>query len=253
MKDELSVFELHLKYIYEYYDSYDKYSVLQNKASKEIKQKQKEARREVLKSYNDDLTKLNKKRALASEEFNQHKRVVKRVTTFDIKDLGIILERLISTYEDTTYIYQSFDYIKMVDNIKGECNVHLITEVGVLDDINITEENIKKLKEEGKALLFCEKNMWHKKDDSVELYEINHMGIFKEKFVSKFSYVDEFLDYVINYRYHNKLTNITYEKLEELLNSFLYKKRTRLEISYLKQAKEELENLTSSDNYQKSR
>lgn len=244
MKEELDVFEQHLKYLFEYQESHDKYSVLQNKASREIRQKQIAIKREILEQYREELSELDTIRMEAEEKYRRHRRLVKRVTIFDIADLGKILGKLITLFEGELYVYQNADCMSIVDNTNWESpsKLHLIINHAISKPEYSSKEELRDIENEGLALLLTEKTAWHFKDNTVSLYEIGSMGISKDKFNSKFSYVDDFLNYLVNYRYYNKLIHITYDELEELLSSYV---NDNLHILQLKKENKEAELYTN--------
>ncbi len=240
MDEHLNVFELHLKRIYDYTNSHDEYSDFLNSALKEVRRKQMIVKKEVLETYREDLSDLDHKRIKATEAFKKHKKLVKRVISFNANDLGLILEKLVSLTEGTLFVYQNTKAVRIKNNILQNIRVHVIGDIEFIKPEYLDIEELKKLEDTGKILILKEEERLEKTDDTVQLYDINHMGISKKRFNPKFSYIDDFLDYVINYRYHNELLFITYDDLEYFLEEFL---NSRIKESVKDPREEELERL----------
>lgn len=192
--------------------------VLEKESKKELEKCEKEI--QSIKSKYYSLVNKN------NNEILNNKKTIQKYSTFNLNIIGKIIAKLISTIEleeykyikctHDTYYFESGPYGKDSFPTTNEC--FLVVSNGndlmYYKDRDDNNNIINNLCINKKAYLLYE---GEKSSTStilpMERYNLNNLD-----------YVNEFINYVIDYRVDNDIEKISYSQLEVLLTNFLYKK-----------------------------
>lgn len=157
-----------------------------------------------------------------NEIYNQCK-LIEKYSTFNVKDIGKILASLMSIYEAENYLVKTISY-----KIKGALfnDIMLIINEKKFEQLTakneIQESQINIIVKNGFALKLLEDFSENQFPKKISIYEADPMGRVNQNVnFRSFTYVKNFIEYVINYRIENNLENISFEDLEMLRNQFI--------------------------------
>ncbi len=157
------------------------------------------------------------------EEIHSQCKIIEQYSTFNIKDISNILASLISIYESESFLVENLSYkvkgalfndaLLIINKKKYE---HLSSKFVIQEkDINILVKNgfaIKLLKDFSKSQF----------PTKISFYKADSMGRINQKVnFRSFTYIRDFMEYVINYRIENNLDEISFDELEMLRNEFI--------------------------------
>lgn len=162
---------------------------------------------------------------------NQRIGFIKVACKYDCSEIGPIIARLISHIEQQEYIYQKAMYTETesfsarwgTDKEYDEYEIYLVTKKTNARQYYEETKGSSYMLSSSNNLILRLNNILGNRIDSVSFYDSN---INKAVDVKGFSYVYDFIDYVIERKIEKKVVKLPQEELEGLLNEFLsiYKK-----------------------------
>ena len=168
-----------------------------------------------------------------NQKIDEYCKKVEEYSTFDDQVIGEVLSSIISAFEGKVYFYQDacyytsqteyyffekreFDVCKQVKIVVAESDRHT-----QYDDQSLGLRSINRLADRSLVLVLDEDI--DPLSDKITFYQsnpVNHNLIQKVNF-GKFSYVKDFIDYVISYLMKNNLKEINKEQLDKIKVNFL--------------------------------
>lgn len=170
-------------------------------------------------------------------DYMKTKYIIEYASTFNLYDIGLIIQEFISYFENKDYLFHNsklfLDEIYLSNGIcsknKKEYNLFMISSKDNLESIYFKRqcpEYDNTLLNENKHFIFYNtdsKSKTNLKDLDVTFYPVK--DYIKNK-NNHFYYVYDFINFLINYKVDNKINNLNYNELKDLLKLFLldYKK-----------------------------
>lgn len=167
------------------------------------------------------------------QKIDQFCKTVEVCSTFNSQDIGDVLSSIISSFEGRSYFYQDacyytsqveyflfekkqFDVCKQVKIIVAETERHT-----QYDDECLGARSLSRLADRGLALVLDEDT--NPLNETITFYQSNatNHNLTQNVNYGKFTYVKDFIDYIVSYRIKNNLTEITREELEKIKVDFL--------------------------------
>ena len=172
---------------------------------------------ELFSEYYHNLDNIN------SEIYN-HCKIYEKYSKFNLEDISNILVSLMSIYERENFLVKYLSY--QVDGALFN-DVLLIIKQKKYDSISsnlqIQERYINSLIKNRFAIRIIDGFSKSKFPTEIAFYEADSMGRINQKVnFRNFAYVQNFIEYVINYRIENGLDEISFDILEMLKNNFIY-------------------------------
>lgn len=171
--------------------------------------------------FKDEMSRLKNEYSKVIDEMYAYNRVLQRYSTFNRRDILLVLSSITSSIEGVSFSYiikyshkdyfnNKFDFSVLVESSAYEKNKGFITDIETL-------EKLRKVL----FISFKESN-----PSDLCFYELNYQN---HEFGSpvnfeRFPYLEEFIDEVVVYRIKHKLEKISFEELERLKREFLMKK-----------------------------
>ena len=167
-----------------------------------------------------------------NQKIDEYCKKIEEYSTFDDQTIGEVLSSIISVFEGKPYFYQDacyytsqieyflfekkeFDVCKQVKIVVAESDRH-----SQYDD-QYLGLSINRLAERGLVLVLDEDIDPLK--EKITFYRSNSIShnLTKKVNFGKFSYIKDFIDYVISYRMKNNLKEITKYELDKIKDDFL--------------------------------
>ena len=159
-----------------------------------------------------------------NSEIYNHCKIYEKYSKFKLEDISNILASLMSIYERENFLVRYLSY--QVDGALFN-DVLLIIKQKKYDSISsnlqIQERYINSLIKNRFAIRIIDGFSKSKFPTEISFYEADSMGRINQKVnFRNFAYVQNFIEYVINYRIENGLDEISFDILEMLKNNFIY-------------------------------
>ena len=159
-----------------------------------------------------------------NSEIYNHCKIYEKYSKFNLEDISNILASLMSIYERENFLVRYLSY--QVDGALFN-DVLLIIKQKKYDSISsnlqIQERYINSLIKNRFAIRIIDGFSKSKFPTEISFYEADSMGRINQKVnFRNFAYVQNFIEYVINYRIENGLDEISFDILEMLKNNFIY-------------------------------
>lgn len=159
-----------------------------------------------------------------NSEIYNHCKIYEKYSKFNLEDISNILASLMSIYERENFLVRYLSY--QVDGALFN-DVLLIIKQKKYDSISsnlqIQERYINSLIKNRFAIKIIDGFSKSKFPTEISFYEADSMGRINQKVnFRNFAYVQNFIEYVINYRIENGLDEISFDILEMLKNNFIY-------------------------------
>lgn len=201
-------------------------------------------------SYDECLSRsYQEKIDLSKKNCTALKHELENYSTFDSKLIGSIIEKLVSLVEGEEYFYQEAIHTtyELESTILGgqvdkvEKKTLMIVEGSqkrrYYNDYHEQDNEVNRLVQNGQAFILSEHKLWF---SSWITFYTTYKGNLKCLIdFGKFSYVQDFIDLVVEYRFKNNLTKVSEKDLLSLMSEFVLSKKTFIEENY---KKENLEN-----------
>lgn len=159
-----------------------------------------------------------------NSEIYNHCKIYEKYSKFNLEDISNILASLMSIYERENFLvrYLSYQVVGALFN-----DVLLIIKQkkydSILSNAQIQERYINSLIKNRFAIKIIDGFSKSKFPTEISFYEADSMGRINQKVnFRNFAYVQNFIEYVINYRIENGLDEISFDTLEMLKNDFIY-------------------------------
>lgn len=233
----------------EYLSAQDEEKHIYEKMEKELA----EAERKIKLSYQEKID-TSKNNCLAlKRELQNYKKLLEKYSTFDSKMIGNIIEKLVSLIEGEDYSYQeaeheTYEYYQTVfgmESCRTNKKVLLIVKgndkQGYYYDNGIYNNEVHKLVKSGQAFVLAEDEFNYNK--KIKFYRVKEYSIKSLIDFNQFSYVQNFINLVIKYRFEKNLDEITEKELLSIMSEFVLSEKEMIEEKYKKHAIEKQEQL----------
>lgn len=201
---------------------------------------------------------VSEKNDLQQSELNVFDKLFVKYSTFNIDLIGKMIEQLITRIEMEDYLYDNSIY-KFKKRVHGaidswdeeeQIRLKIIAKKDALiecRDCNEysykNESRIYKLIQNGEAIVLSEQNFYSRENKNVTFYTI-YKGQLKCLInFNNFSYVKDFMDLVLKYRFKNNLDEMSEKNLLYLMYEFILKQKKRVEDNYIKRILEKQKQL----------
>lgn len=220
---------------------------------KEMNNEVKEATEKIKLSYQEKINSCESDISILKKELDHYKSLIANYSTFDSKMIGEIIEKLVSLVEGEKYSYQMVKHetYEYQWSYFGREIVPVINRVLMIVKDSLKQEyycdydadnnKIEKLVEKKHAFVLAKNEYYFYK--TIQFYKANEGIIESLVDFNKFSYVKEFIDSVIQYRFQNDLEKITETNLLALMKQFVLSKREMIENNYQERFLEKQEEL----------
>ena len=172
---------------------------------------------ELFSEYYHNLDNIN------SEIYN-HCKIYEKYSKFNLEDISNILASLMSIYERENFLVKYLSY--QVDGALFNDILLIIKQKkydSISSNLQIQERYINSLIKNRFAIRIIDGFSKSKFPTEISFYEADSMGRINQKVnFRNFAYVQNFIEYVINYRIENGLDEISFDILEMLKNNFIY-------------------------------
>lgn len=172
------------------------------------------------------------------------KRELENYSTFDSKLIGSIIEKLVSLVEGEEYFYQEAIHktYELESTILGgqvdkvEKKTLMIVEGSqkrrYYNDYHEQDNEVNRLVQNGQAFILSEHKLWF---SSWITFYTTYKGKLKCLIdFGKFSYVQDFIDLVVEYRFKNNLSKVSEKDLLSLMSGFVLNNKVFIEENYKK-------------------
>ncbi len=236
------------------YKKYSSSQMEEKTLSKQMKEEISKKEKEIKLAYQEKINLSKNNSSILKKEWEHYKKQLENYSTFNSEMIGNIIEKLISLIEGEEYSFQkaSHDTYEYETTVFGsECfnvNKKLLMIVkgnqkqAHYYDYSAEENVVKKLIRKHNAILLADNTYSY--DKSIKFYTVNDGKVRGLIDFNGFSYVKEFIDIIVEYRFNNSLDKITERELLELMRQFVLDKKELIESNYKKRALEQQERLT---------
>lgn len=172
------------------------------------------------------------------------KHELENYSTFDSKLIGNIIEKLVSLVEGKEYVYQEaiHETYELESTILGgqvdkvEKKTLMIVEGSqkrrYYNDYHEQDNEVNRLVQNGQAFILSEHKLWF---SSWITFYTTYKGKLKCLIdFGKFSYVQDFIDLVVEYRFKNNLSKVSEKDLLSLMSGFVLNNKVFIEENYKK-------------------
>lgn len=255
--NDISLFDLFLEQQEEYQKSLKK----QEKTLKDKSNTIELAIKQINQEYEDqekyDATQVNNN----SELLNKYASYIKMYSTFNGKLIGNILAYLVKVFDGIDLVYESGNHIYYVieGGWWGAYEREIFNTLKMLvkkEDLNpkheYTDRNgkdyIKKLESSSRAIIIEDATPISRfelniDEEDIMFYSIENGKIFFTSSFDNYSYLKDFIDLVINYRFSNKKEAIKKEELMQLLKEFISANRDIIDQKHHDDSKKKIRSL----------
>lgn len=230
----------------DYEESLQKEQTMETKMEEEIRQSEETIR----KKYKQDISSLRDDSQKKKEEIDETTKKIVALSTFNIRTLGSVLAELISIIEAEDYTYQEAAHDTYTfettafgsESFKAQTKVQMVAKKtstsSYYHDLSNHDNEVERLQREGKIVVLSEQSGMKKE---LSFYLLKGGNLKAQINLSKFPYVKEFIDYVIEYKYQNKKDDLNQEELMMLMRRFALTKRELIEENYKRRSNEQAE------------
>lgn len=219
----------------------------EKKTYEEMDKEIEEAKNKIKLSYQNKITLLKDNNSNLKKEMENTKKLLEKYSTFNSGMIGNVLAKLVSLVEGEDYSYNEAIH----NTYKFECTVFGMDSSKVqnkllmivkdnykknyYDDYDENSNEIFKLVKAGNSFVLLEnEDYFDKKMKSITFYTFKD-GILKFLIeLNKFSYIKEYIDLVLEYRFKNMIDNISEKELLGLMSKFILSKKEMIENNYKK-------------------
>ncbi len=167
--------------------------------------------------------------------------MVETFSTFDSREIGEVLEYLVTVFEGEKYFFQNalFKTKNIENTVFDKVEYEIIKTVRIIinrknKDVQYDYRfnNLNKILNEGKAIIFNEDE--NELDPNIKFFQSNstQSNIISKVSYGRFDYVKEFMEMVIDYRMANKKVDISKSELFKLAGEFLAERKDLIEANY---------------------
>lgn len=247
--EQMRLFEILDSTRNKYLLSQEEEKVIYRKMNEELEQ----ATQRIRLSYQEKINTSKNNCQSLKKELANYKKLLEKYSTFDSKMIGNIIAQLVSIIEGEEYSYQEATHktYKYESTVFGSesfrTNKKLLMIVKGNEkyasyyDYNEQNNVVYKLVKSGQAIVLSESEFDY--DKKIVLYTCNEGSVESLIDFNKLSYVKEFVNLVIQYRYEKHLENISEKELLNIVSQFILSKKELIEENYKKRAIEKQEQL----------
>ena len=215
---------------------YNKYkSVEQVKEELLLKRKKEieEATEKIIKSYSQKLTQNNEDITSTKKELNDFEKLFVKYSTFNIDLVGKALQQLISIVESEEYLYKQVTQKlkKRVHGVMDSWDEDTQTKARIIvrkdklmnyyDSSDKSESKINELVKNGDALLLSEQDINTRNNKKITFYSSQDGQVLCHVDYGKFSYIKEFIDSIVQYRFQNNMIEFTEQDMLSFMRTFV--------------------------------
>ena len=211
----------------EYLLSQDERQKLYEEMNEEIAKSEKEIRH----SYEEKFALSEKKCADLKQELENHRKLLEKYSTFDSKLIGSIIEKLVTLFEGEDYFcqeedYDTYEYQPTVfgrESFKVNKKVLMIVRGSQKQECyydNQEQDNaVNRLGKNRQAIILAEDKSCINKN--ITFYTVQEGELKSLIDFNKFSYVKDFIDLVVKYRFENNLDKVSEKELLSMMSKFI--------------------------------
>lgn len=225
---------------------HDKYKASQQTYENLLCKRNKEiqlAAAKIVLSYESEITKCNEDITAAGKELNDFDKLFEKYSTFDIDLIGKAIQQIISVVENEEYVYEkvTHKYKRIERGAIGdicwedyEDKVKIIVRKDKLEkcynSLYKHTDIIKELVQDGFAIVLCEKHFLEK---NITFYTSKDGNVSCHIDFGKFSYVKEFVDDLVQYRFKNNLVKINGKDILIFMKNFITEHENMIKNIYI--------------------
>ncbi len=210
----------------------------------EVEREKQEAVKRVEREYEGEILQLGRDVYECNKVFMKYQRLQRIYSTFNLDLLGQAIAQLMSVIEK-----KDFEFLRLVNFYKvyktssaDFRNVHipvaLVIEKGaikkgtsLLESPSEKEDQVDGLINEGKALQLF-KDSAFRSDGLIQVYESNDFKLRKNINLGNFTYIAEFINFLVEYRYQENLRDFTVNDLVRGMQVFILEYADKLGFNY---------------------
>ena len=209
-------------------------------ARKDLEEEQKQEMLNIEMHYNTLISAKNDDLIATLEEIVNQYKIIEEHSKFNLKDIGIIIASLMSIYEGEEFLVEEVSY--QIDKGALSYSALLVAnkkKYECLKDKNVIfKKDIDNLIKNHFAIKLLDNAPFLWEFLVIPFYKVDFMNRIQQNVnFKKFTYVKDFIEYVIDYRIENNIGKISLEKLRELENRFICCNAEQIE-EYHKQIEE---------------
>lgn len=201
-----------------------------------------EATRKIELEYQEKIKRSKRTYSTLEKILHKYQELLATYSTFEISMIGSILEKLVSFIEGETYSFQKATHATFERETTpfGSEAVSVDKEVlmlvkgdkkeGFYSDYNEQSNEITRLVKSQNAILLSERSRPHK--GKITFYTSSNGNAECIADFSNYSYIKEFIDKIVQFRFSNDSTKITERELLILLSEFIVSKKDLIEQKY---------------------
>lgn len=221
----------------------------QKKAYEKMKAELVEAENLIRQRYQDKIHLPENETLGLLNELEHHMKLLRSYSTFEAEMIGNVIEKLVSVIEGEDYSYQkaihnTYKFETTVygsDRFRANMKILMIVKdnrnQGAYFDSDEQTDEVRNLVENGCAFVLDRStNGYYNK--TISFYDSTEQGLKCLIDFNKFSYVQDFIDLVIQYRFENHLDEISEKELLRLMSKFILNNKEKIEDNYKERALE---------------
>jgi len=175
--------------------------------------------------------------------------LIEKSSTFSSKIFDDIIE-LISIFEGETYILEKLNYHKDNSLPSEVWETYMILSRSVFKSIKkpryISERYLNHLLKNGIAIKIIEDWGLLRLPTKISFYKADDMGRLNPQISFKgFSYIKQFVDYIINYRIENNIEQFSEEDMHKLKEDFILLNVDNIKNNYKKKEEQRIKDISS--------
>ena len=193
------------------------------------------AKETIVSTYQEKIDRIENQTILAKKELNDCDKLLAKYSTFDVSMISKILEQLVSLIEGQEYSFQDSIHktFKSETTPLGSETFAVTNRVLLIAQGKSKKEYFQSfsrhphdnvifnLVDSGKAILLREEEMIGHSPKNIAFYEADNGIITCFVNFGKFTYVKEFIDSLIQYKFQNDLEEITEKELLTFMSEFI--------------------------------
>ncbi len=235
------------------YDNYLTNLEVEKKLHQKMNEEIMEAERKIKLSYQEKIEIYEKNCTVLKQELDDYSKMLENYSTFDSQLIGNIISKIVSiveweeysfkkaTYETYERVSTPFGGESLVTNKKFLMVVKNKEKQGYYYDYNEQDDEVNRLVRNGEAFVLGTDDYCYNKN--ITFYTVSEGRPKCLIDFNKFSYVKDFIDLVVEYRFKNNLDKISEKELLNLMHEFILSKRGIIDDNYKKRVSEKIEEL----------
>ena len=203
-----------------------------------------ESERKIKLSYQERINISKNNCTTLKQELENHRKLLEKYSTFDSKLIGSIIEKLVTLFEGEEYFCQEANYetYECESTVFGSETFEVNKKILMIVKVSCYDYNeVNRLVRNGQAFILEENEYDYSKN--ITFYTAYEGKLKCLIDFNKFSYVKDFIDLVVKYRFKNNLDKVSEKELLSLMSEFILSKEEIIKDNYKKRALERQEQL----------